>query len=75
MDLTVGYRYRLLSFDRACHLAFRSQLLAMGFTPGIEFEVVRRGPFNGPLVIEVRGYKVSLRAEDLNFLKWECLNG
>ena len=36
------------------------RLLEMGLTPGTPVRVLRRSVFGGPLVVEVRGYVLSL---------------
>lgn len=42
----------------------RLRLLEMGLTPGTHVKVVRAAAFGGPLDIEVRAYKLSLRREE-----------
>jgi len=32
----------------------------MGLTPGVEVKLLRKGPFHGPLQIEVRGVALAL---------------
>lgn len=36
------------------------RLAEMGLTPGTEIRILRRGPFRGPLEIEVRGVSLAL---------------
>jgi len=36
------------------------RLAEMGLTPGVEVKLLRRGPFRGPLQIEVRGVVLAL---------------
>jgi Fe2+ transport system protein FeoA len=42
----------------------RLRLLEMGLTPGTHVKVVRAAAFGGPLDVQVRGYKLSLRREE-----------
>ncbi len=42
----------------------RLRLLEMGLTPGTHVKVVRAAAFGGPLDIEIRAYKLSLRREE-----------
>jgi len=44
---------------------FRRRLMDMGFTPGTEFRVVKETPFGDPVIVNVRGYDVSVRKKDL----------
>ena len=41
------------------------RLLELGFVAGTEVTVVRRGPLGDPLELELRGYRVCIRAVDL----------
>ena len=45
-----------------------SRLGDLGFTPGTELRVVRRAPFGDPVEIEIRGYRLCLRLEQLDGL-------
>jgi len=40
------------------------KLLEMGCTPGEQFEVVRKAPFEGPIAILISSYVLSIRKED-----------
>ena len=42
----------------------RYRLMEMGLLPGTEIRFVRRAPLGGPLEVEVRGFHLSLRAEE-----------
>ncbi|AWD23197.1 FeoA family protein [Pseudogemmobacter blasticus] len=41
--------------------AYRQKLLSMGLTPGVTLRVLRVAPLGDPVVIELRGYQLSLR--------------
>ena len=43
------------------HKQYRSKLLAMGLTKGVELELTRVAPLGDPLEISVRGFSLSLR--------------
>jgi len=43
--------------------AIRRRLLEMGLTPGIRVELLRRAPLGDPIELRVRGYLLSLRAD------------
>jgi ferrous iron transport protein A len=42
----------------------RLHLMEMGLTPGTEVRVVRVAKFGGPLDIQVRGYRLSIRRDE-----------
>lgn len=69
-DLNPGERGRVAGFapgDRE----YRRRLLAMGLTPGIEFELARVAPLGDPVEIRVRGTAVSLRKAEADMLQIE----
>jgi len=41
----------------------RRRLLEMGLCQGVEVELLRRAPFGDPIELRVRGYLLSLRAD------------
>lgn len=51
--------------------AYRQKLLAMGLTPGTEFQIARVAPLGDPIEIAVRGYALSLRRDEAYILKIE----
>ncbi len=51
--------------------AYRRKLLAMGLTPGVEFQVVRVAPMGDPVEVRVRGTSVSLRKDEAATLNVE----
>jgi len=44
--------------------ALRHRLLEMGLTPGTRVSVIRRAPLGDPIELRLRGYTLSLRAEE-----------
>ncbi len=40
------------------------RLLEMGLTPGVNVRVVGTAPLGGPLELELRGYRLSIRRHD-----------
>lgn len=59
--LAVGRRARVHAISGDGHV--RRRLLEMGMCKGTGVEVVRRAPFGDPIELRVRGYALSLRAE------------
>ncbi len=41
------------------------KLMVLGLTPGTHIEVTRLAPFSDPMIIRLRGFKLSLRKSDL----------
>ncbi|HUK63185.1 MAG TPA: ferrous iron transport protein A [Dongiaceae bacterium] len=41
----------------------------LGFVPGTELRIVRRAPFGDPIELEIRGYRLCLRAEQIAGLR------
>lgn len=48
--------------------SFRKRLLAMGFVPGVEVEVLRAAPLGDPVEYRVKGYCISLRREEAKLI-------
>lgn len=71
-DLQVGDRGRVVGFYDGCSL-YRSHLLALGLTPGVNFLVKNISPLGDPLAIEVRGCILALRADEARILHIEKL--
>jgi Fe2+ transport system protein FeoA len=55
--------------------AIPSRLQDLGFVPGTELEVVRRAPLGDPVEIELRGYRLCLRLDQLAMLRVELEEG
>jgi ferrous iron transport protein A len=69
--LPIGGRGRLCANHDGEMLARR--LGELGFVPGTEVQLVRRAPLGDPIEIELRGYRVCLRREQLEGLLVEPL--
>ena len=65
-SLPIGGRGRLCDGHGGELLARR--LGELGFVPGTEVQLVRRAPLGDPIEIELRGYRVCLRSEQLEGL-------
>ncbi len=48
--------------------AYRKRLLAMGLTPGTQFQVVRFAPMGDPVEIRLRGFSLTLRKDEAEML-------
>lgn len=49
--------------------AIPSRLADLGFVPGTRLRVLRRAPFGDPIEVELRGYRICLRAEQVAGLR------
>ena len=71
-DWQPGDRFRLLDYG-VIHPLFRTRLLALGMTVGVEVQVIRIAPLGDPIQIDLRGVSLALRREDLLALHWKKL--
>lgn len=71
-DWQPGARLHLLDYGAIDH-EFRSRLLAMGMTLGVEVHVIRAAPLGDPIQIDLRGVMLVLRRDDLQALHWKKL--
>lgn len=49
----------------------RCRLMELGFTAGAEVQVARKAAFGGPIEIELRSYRLSLRREEAEGIRVE----
>lgn len=61
-QVTVGSTARV-SDVRGCD-STSLRLLEMGLTPGVDVRVVGTAPLGGPLELELRGYRLSIRRHE-----------
>jgi Fe2+ transport system protein FeoA len=66
--LTVGHTGRVVSITN-CERELKRRLLEMGFCNGARVEVVRRAPLGDPIEYRLRGYHLSLRADQASFIR------
>jgi len=62
----VGEVVRVLKVEGDAKL--KKRLLDMGITSGTEIRVVRNAPLKDPVEFELRGYKLSLRKREAEFV-------
>ena len=44
--------------------ALRERLVELGLTPGLVVRLLRRAPLGDPLEVQVRGYRLAIRADE-----------
>ena len=67
LALAVGVPARIAEPDAGREIPRR--LADLGFVPGTELCIVRRAPFGDPVELEIRGYRLCLRAEQIEALR------
>ena len=54
--------------------ALSLKLIEMGCTPGSSVELIKKAPFNGPIIIKVWNYQLCLRleeAKEVTLVQWK----
>ena len=51
----------------------KKRLLAMGLTPGTEFQVVKVAPMGDPIELKIRGYRLTLRKTEASCLEADLI--
>ncbi len=69
-ELNIGDKAKVVGF-REGSIEYRKKLLDMGLTTGTEFVLIRRAPLGNTIVIQVRGYELTLRTDEANILEIE----
>ena len=67
-DLKPGERGKVVGWTNA---APPGRLLEMGVLPGTIVEVVRYAPFGDPIDLKVRGYHLSVRKQEAQYVQVE----
>lgn len=67
--ISVGNRARVLRVNGEG--AIRRRIMDMGITKGVEVYVRKVAPLGDPMEINVRGYELTIRAEDARMIELE----
>lgn len=73
MALAVNQTYLIKKYKQNINKCYRQKLIAMGLLPGTSFTVKRIAPLGDPVQIDIHGYALSLRQQELNFIDIEAL--
>lgn len=65
-DLKPGEKAKILAVQ--CEQSSRGRLLELGLLPGTEVRFIRRAPLGDPLLVELRGYALSLGKRDATMI-------
>ncbi len=49
--------------------SLRHRLLEMGIIPGTKIEITKKAPLGDPIQIHIRGYELSIRKDDANYIE------
>ncbi len=71
-DIPPGRLARVLGFG-ATATGYRQRLLAMGLTPGTTLKLIRVAPLGDPVLVELRGFRLSLRKDEAAALQIELV--
>lgn len=71
MRIQPGKQYKVKGFSASIDRAYQHKLLSMGFTPGAQFLALRVAPLGDPIEVKIRGFLLSLRQEEAQFLDLE----
>ncbi|AUD65982.1 hypothetical protein BK011_09895 [Tenericutes bacterium MZ-XQ] len=72
-DLSIGQKAKVIKLN-TIDKALRRRLLDMGITEGVQIKVKRIAPLGDPYDIELRGYELCLRKQDLKLIDVEVLS-
>lgn len=71
-DLVIGQKAKVLMLHNE-NKALRRRLLDMGITKGVEVKLKKIAPMGDPVDIEIRGYELCLRLDDLKNIDIEVI--
>ena len=71
-ELSVGQKARVLKLNET-NKAIRRHLLDMGITRGVEITIKKIAPMGDPVDIELRGYELCIRKEEMKNIDVEVL--
>lgn len=66
-DLAIGQTGTVLNVAGAGQL--RKRILDLGITKGASVRMVRRAPLGDPVEVEIRGYRLTLRVKECDFVE------
>ena len=67
-DLDIG-KDAVIESVNCNEISLRKHILDMGLTPGTEVTLVKIAPMGDPMEIRVRGYELTLRRDDADFIE------
>jgi Fe2+ transport system protein FeoA len=71
-ECTVGKKATVI--DLMVNETYKKRILDLGMLQGTEVQIVRKAPFGGPLVLQLRGYQISIRVEEAKQIEIEAVS-
>jgi ferrous iron transport protein A len=71
MQRNMSKTYVVTGFSETCPENYQYHLMAMGFTVGAVFKLVRLAPLGDPWQIEIKGSNLSLRKSELAWISFK----
>jgi len=71
-DCNPGKKAKVI--DLMVNPTYKKRILDLGMLPGTEVQIVRKAPFGGPIVVQVRGYQVSIRMTEAKNIEIETVS-
>jgi ferrous iron transport protein A len=72
-NIQLNENVRVVGFIRGCDQGFRRQVMSMGLLPNSVLSIVRVAPFNDPVEIRLRDYRLIVRRADAQYIQVERL--
>ena len=69
--MKLNQKGRILSVK--CTGELRQRINDMGITPGTEFKIVGRAPLKDPVALKIRGFTITLRNNEADFIDVEVI--
>lgn len=74
-ELKLGQEGRIEAFSEKCPIKIKRRLLDLGFTTGTKVRLVRKSILNKVVLLELRGYVLSLQKKIANYVILGGKNG
>jgi len=67
-ELNKGEVGEIVGYEKSIPSSIRSKILSMGLTRGVRVEMIRPAIFGDPLEFRVRGFNLSLRKNEAQYV-------
>lgn len=69
----ISYNRYLIKGYKTLDDNFKQKLMALGFLPGVQFEILRSAPLGDPLQVRMLDTDIAVRKKDLASLQLEAM--
>ena len=73
-DMEVGQTAEVSGYVTSTDTEYRQKLLRMGMVRGAQFTLIRKAPLGDPVEINLKGFNLTLRANEANVLDVDCVD-